>query len=398
MQMWTLACCLFSSACAPAQHPDPHDKGATIVVLPNTQQTPKGPVEIAGDEPETTIAAEDSAMTDAKLSAMVQDPRRERWSPRRRPLLVSELQSLEALFAAAPSSSPDRPLLMRRLAYDYDELKFAARQDKQQGVIDGGRNKSEQARHLDVLASAAQKMAAKYYQMIDQQHPTFCQTRNATDPAKSKGCIDDVLYFGGLEQAEMGSLDQARRTFFKLVKDFPQSPWIPYAYLGFGELFLAEAVADPSKRELARLSYSEVIKRPPPENDTYGFAQYRLGQVFQQEQVHQKALAHFVKAIEFSNDFPNLRPSAALGQLARRGIVSSFANAGAPSKAEIFFQRLANDPPGSNERLIAMLDALVAEYLRDNKRVEANEVCFAFSGGGNAIPSCRSIAALQPSP
>jgi TolA-binding protein len=230
------------------------------------------------------------------------------------------------------------------------------------------------------------------------QHPTFCQSPNATEPNKSQGCIDDALYFLAIEHIEADSLENARKSYFKLIQSFPQSPWIPHAYLGFGEMFLSEGAADPSKLDFARQSYEQVLKYPPPQNEVYGFAHYRLGQVFHQKNDDQAALKHFVKAIETTTDFASLPSSVTLGDKAREEVVVIYANVGTPRKAESFFQRLAKDPPGSNERVAQMVDALVARYLRDNKRAEAGDVCSNFSGGANNLPSCAGMMAFQPTP
>jgi len=374
------------------------DPTPTIVIMPNGAN--KAPVEVAAEEPQVAIAAstQPARMSDAELSMLVRDPRRERRAPRHHQLLVTELQSLEALFAQVPKTSPDRPKVMRRLAYDYDELKFAARNELQRlQTLNTPRSREESARH-EKLVSAARQMALKYYTMLADQHPTFCQTPNATDPNKSQGCIDDALYFLALAHIEKDSLDNARKSYLKLIQSFPRSPWIPHAYLGFGELFFAEGAADPSKLDFARQAYEEVLKYPPPQNETYGFAHYRLAQLRHQKQDDQASLKHYVNAIETATAYANVPSSPVIGDKAREQIIPIYAIVGAPRKAENFFQHLANDPPGSKERLAQMVDALVAQYLRDNKRVEASDVCFSYSDGGNALPSCRSLPTFQAGP
>lgn len=361
----------------------------------------KEPQQVAeDDEPQVAVAATNklSKLTDAEISLLVRDPRKERLSPRATQLVITEIQGMEALFASTPAASADRPHLIRRLVSVYLELKFAARRDKQHAIETGARQKPNEFERLDKVAKAAQTKALQYLDMLAQQYPRFCRSVNPADPNKSTGCVDDAYYFLGLEYLELGTLDQARKSFLKLLQSFPLSPWVPHTYLSFGELFFAEGQSDPSKLDFAQRSFEEVLKYPPPQNETYGFANYRLAQVQHLKQDDQRALSHFMKAIEFNTNFPALRSSDAVGDAARREIPLTYAAVGEPRKAEAFFKRIANDPPGSNERLVRMLDGLVAEYLRNNKRVEAADVCFSFSGSGNTIPSCRSIAAFQPSP
>ncbi len=384
----------------PDQPPSP-DRTAVIVLGNPTSRPPTAhePLVVAAEEP--AVAGQQvasPASPDADLVALVRDPRKSRWFPRSTQLLVTELQMLEALQASTPATSPDKPKLLRRLAENYVELKNAALRDKERVVgrrdISRGQVSNEVIK-LDKLATGARTMAFKYYLQLRNNHPNHCQSPHPTDPTQSHGCLDDALYAIGLEYQEIDRFDEARKHYFQLIKDFPQSKWVAYAYLGFGELFFSEAVADPSKLDLAQKTYEQVLKSAAPDNDAYGFAHYRLAQLHHQKQDEATALAHFVQAIDFSIKFAALPSSKPLGNVARREIVPSYAAAGIPRKAESFFKRLTNDPSGTNDQVIGMLNDLVGIYLRDNKRVEAGDVCYAFSGGAGTIAACRSI---QPSP
>jgi len=320
--------------------------------------------------------------------------------------LVTELQLLEALYARMPATAPDKPQILRRLAEDYVELKNAARRDKENMLRSSGSSSAGQSQvaneipRLEKVMRTARTMALKYYLELVNNHPNHCQSPNAVDPALSQGCLDDALYAMGLEYQEIDRLDESRKQYLQLIKTFPRSKWVAYAYLAFGELFFSEAAADPSKLDFAQKTYEEVVKSAAPQNDVLGFAQYRLGQIHHQKQDDSTALAHFVQAIDFSMKFAGLASSKLLGEVARRQIVPSYAAAGIPRKAEAFFKRLTNDPAGTNDQVASLLNDLVGIYLRQNKRVEAGDVCYGFSGGAGAIAACSSIApaALQPTP
>ena len=391
---------LFVAACSDPQNrahvPDQPQSpdGTAVIVLGHPAPRPE-PVMVAADEPEPTFVQKQApiglATSEADLAAQVQDSRKSRWSPRAMPLVVAELQTLERLLASTPSNAPDKPRIIRRLGEEYVELEYTALREKQRLSSTSGSSGTEQNAKFDKVIKAAQTMSIKHYRELLDRHPNFCQSPHPSDPAKSQGCNDEVLYFLGLEMQHVDQLPNARKYYFQLIKDFPQSKWIAHAYLAFGELFYSEAIGDPTKWEYARLSYEEVLKYPPPQNDTYGFARYRLAQVHHHKRDEPAALAHFVQAIDFANKYAGLPSSKPLGEIARREIVPSYAAAGIPRKAEAFFTRLTNDPSGTNEQVTNMLDALVQIYLRDNKRVEAGEVCRAFSGGAGAIQACGSI-------
>lgn len=386
------------------------DGTAVIVLGGPTARQPQANEKLAAAPEEPAAVAKQAAppttTMDADLATLVRDPRKSRWAPQPTPQLITKLQLLESLHSSMPRNAADRPAVLRRLAEDYIELKHAARRDKERllsssGPSNAGRPQAtNEIAKLDNLITSAQTIAFKYYMILVHTYPNYCQSPHPTDPAQSHGCLDEPLYALALEYQEVDRLDEARKHYFNIIKNFPQSKWVAYAYLAFGELFLAEGMADPSKLDIAQKSYEEVLKASSPQNDAFGFAHYRLAQIHHQKQDEANALAHYVHAIDFSLKFAGFPSSKPLGDAARREIIPSYAAGGIPRKAEAFFTRLTNDPPGTNEQVVAMLNDLIGIYLRVNKRVEANDVCYAFSGGPGAITTCGSIArsALQPKP
>src|SRR5262249_40816932 len=126
----------------------------------------------------------------------------------------------------------------------------------------------------DKILGASRQAAIKYYTQLKAQYPKWCQNTNASDPTKSSGCTDEVLYYLAYEYEQANQLDQARKVYLELIQSWPQSKFIPNAYLAFGELFFNEAQGDPSKWQFAEQSYQEVIKYPPPDNKVWGYAHY----------------------------------------------------------------------------------------------------------------------------
>ena len=209
---------------------------------------------VAVEEPKPVAVAQPAALG-GEYEALL-DTRRERQSPRSRQLLITEVQGLEALFQSVPKGAADRPLLMRRLAQAYVELGAAAARDR------------AQARDADVAAKsekierAARVTAVKYYQMFFDQYPSFCQSKSASAAAASTGCVDEQLYYLGLEYLRGGQMDYARKTFLKLIQAWPASDKIAPAYFLFGEMFRGEAASDPTKWALAEQSFAQTAKYP----------------------------------------------------------------------------------------------------------------------------------------
>jgi TolA-binding protein len=158
------------------------------------------------------------------------DPRATR-PARARALIVTETQGLTSLLATTAQAAPDRPLLVRRIAEDYAEL--------ERGTPSAG---------IDPLARAARTKAIDFYTQLE-AFPAYPH-------------LDEALYFKGLELEGGGDVTGARRAYFDLIRKAPQSKLVAFAYFAFGEMFFDEAVADPSKNDLALQAYREVLKVP----------------------------------------------------------------------------------------------------------------------------------------
>lgn len=82
----------------------------------------------------------------APRAVVPRDPERFRPTPplvvADRRLLMQELRQLEALFAATPTTSPDRPLILRRLAESYADLERSAALDRIRAEVEVERQRN----------------------------------------------------------------------------------------------------------------------------------------------------------------------------------------------------------------------------------------------------------------
>ena len=287
------------------------------------------------------------------------DTRKTRLQARARALLITEIQGLERLYKNTPASSADKPQLTRRLAEAYVELESAALRDKIASDIQAqdAKAKKKNATKFRSDAAAAEKIvkaartnAIKYYTAMKDKWPKYSK-------------IDEVLYYLAYEHEQAQSYDKAREVYLELIDKAPKSPYIPNAYLAFGELFFQEAQGDPSKWDLAAAAYKEVIKYPPPNNKVYGYARYKLGYVHWNKGEYANALNEFKKVIEYGDGFAELPNAKQLAKSARRDLIPVYAVSGAPDKAFNFFKPLSGDKGGETTLTIAMLNELGAAYL-----------------------------------
>jgi TolA-binding protein len=290
--------------------------------------------------------------------AAQRDQRQYRLKARARALLISEISGLENLFVSTPKKSPDRAQLLRRLAEGYVELESAAVRDKIQSEIkveDSRRKKKRnseakmEAAKANQIAKASREKAIKYYTKMKDEYPNYSK-------------LDEVLYYLAYEYEQAKDLQNARKVYFELIEKAPKSPYIPNAYLAFGELFFQEAQGDPSAWDLAEQSYLKVIEYPAPNNKVYGYAHYKLGYVYWNKNDYKKALSQFKKVIDYGEQFAQLPNAKQLQKAARRDLIPVYAISGQPDAAYEFLKPLSGDK-GGDEKTIDMMNELGFAYL-----------------------------------
>jgi tetratricopeptide (TPR) repeat protein len=296
------------------------------------------------------------------------DTRKNRLQARARALLITEIQGLERLYKRTNKKSADRPQLVRRLAEAYVELESAAQRDKIGADIQAQdakkKNPGQAAKfksdavQAEKIVKAAREKAVAYYTTMKNDYPDYSK-------------IDEVLYYLAYEHEQGGNLKDARSVYFELIQKSPKSPFIPYAYLAFGELFFQEAQGDPSKWDLAAAAYKEVIKYPPPTNKQFGYARYKLGYVYWNKGEYAQALNEFKKVIEYGEQFTDVPNAAQLAKAARRDMIPIYAVAGAPDKAYNFFKPVSGDKGGEQVKTVGLLNELGLAYLDTGHYKEA---------------------------
>jgi len=243
----------------------PMDAGAPMVV---EAPVDAGPVAIEPDPGESTTPPIDEVTA--------RDVRAVSTSIRSQAVVVTELQGLEQILTTIPTTDPKHAVLLHRTADEYAEL---AHVTTTPAVVTSSRKK--EVAHLTTLIN---------------NFPSFAR-------------LDEARYYRGLAYERLGDLKNARSSYYDLIKHHPTSKLIPFAYFAFGELFFADARSDPSKWDLAKQAFMEVLKYPPPANGIFPFALLRVGQVADAHGDSAKAQSNFDR---LRRDFPT---SAAVKQI-----------------------------------------------------------------------------------
>src|SRR5262249_31156459 len=123
-------------------------------------------------------------------------------------------------------------------------------------------------------------------------------------------------------------------------------------------------------------AYQEVLKYPPPGNVAFAYASLRHGDASHNSD-KQRALMSYTRASEAAQQVPSLPCSALINEEAKKRIVETYVDIGAPDKAYAFFTA-KNDEAAVR----AMLHDLVMQYKRANRAKDA----------------CQAVGAAPPGP
>ena len=151
--------------------------------------------------------------------------------------------------------------------------------------------------------------------------------------------MDEVLFRLAYLLQMIKKEDQAREFFHRLIKDYPQSKYVPNAYLSFAEFYFQKG-----EMENAGKFYEKVTQFT--KSTVFGFALYKKGWVEINLGNFKSALEIFVKVIELckAGKIPK-NQAGPLEKEAKKDLVKAYARTpgASPDKAWEFFQRMGGD-------------------------------------------------------
>ena len=151
--------------------------------------------------------------------------------------------------------------------------------------------------------------------------------------------MDEVLFRLAYLLQMIKKEDQAREFFHRLIKDYPQSKYVPNAYLSFAEFYFQKG-----EMENAGKFYEKVEQFPG--SSVFGFALYKKGWVEINLGNFKNALEIFVKVIQLCQNGKIPKNQAGpLEKEAKKDVVKAYARTpgASPDKAWDFFQRVGGD-------------------------------------------------------
>ncbi len=267
-------------------------------------------------------------------------------------LLRREIAVTQRLVKNTRTNDARRPDFLLRLAEGYYELVQVANRNvrKLDDPIHeacqvkknaGDCNKYRKAqKNAENVLNQTREQNIKTLALLVKDHPDYKR-------------MDEVLFALGFSLEEMKQFDRARQVYHRLIKSYPQSDYIPNAYLSFAEYYFQQG-----DMRAAKQFYQKVTEIPPERNKVYGFAIYKQAWCDYNLEDFKGSLQHFVETIEFGTQHPEAANVQNLVKQSRKELIMPYAQVGDPGRALEFFSRYAKD----DEQAYEMFESLGELY------------------------------------
>ncbi|MBN2529513.1 MAG: tetratricopeptide repeat protein [Deltaproteobacteria bacterium] len=285
-------------------------------------------------------------------------------------ILKQEIQLITRLARGTPDSDPDKPEILKRLADAYKELytsiNFMARsldekifEAKNNGNAQLAKKLRAQQIALDKKSTAVREAAIKAYVQIRDKFQDY----DAYDQILFAIAYEIDQMAVEVEDAATKSAYRARaREFYQqLIRNYPNSKYIPHAWMAYGEYYFHEE----KNVEQAMKAYEQVVEWGEKNNPNYVIAMYYQAWCLINMQDHKQAINQFNRVIQYSDSHPDSKEAKSVARRAKLELVSPYSKIGNPKEAWTLFQKLGGDLAQK------MLDKLAYSYYDEGQWQDA---------------------------
>ena len=217
------------------------------------------------------LAGQDLVLTPYQVTALAR--RHARGSDQTTTAQVrGDIERYRQRYRRLPPDSPDRPLVLRRLALALAELSYRLDLDLSQGQ----QQQTPQERGESLRRWRATLLeATELLDLLRRRHRLWCLFP-AEQLVADQGCNDEAMYQLGVTQELSGELGQAEEAYRFVLRSWPSSPFAPHARFSLAALALDQAAADAAKRAAARASFEQIAAGGRGQSPFWLFAHYQL--------------------------------------------------------------------------------------------------------------------------
>ncbi len=175
------------------------------------------------------------------------------------------------------------------------------------------------------------------------------------DKFKNYAKMDQALFYYGYTLQGGKYMTEARAAYDKLLKNYPNSKYVPEAHLAFADYFF-----ETNDLENAEARYKQVLKFP--KSNAFWYAMYKIGWIDLNKQKEGEALEIFQKVAEATKGDPK---QEVLNRASKKDYVRAYATAGKTNLAFQAFKRI------DDKYAFTMLGLLADLYLEQGKNDKA---------------------------
>lgn len=238
-----------------------------------------------------------------------------------------QIQVLKLLVKGSDPKSKDMPVYLFRLAdlYAKKQRYWRMRGMDMYSKIDKAKSKG------------ALKNKQKLYFKTEKQSliaSLKIYAKLANDSAyKNYPRMDEVLFYYGYTLDGAKRIKDSRKIYHQLIKNYPDSKYIPQAYLSFADYFFERNDLDNAEN-----FYDKVLKFP--KSSVYTFAMYKKGWVYLNQERPQEALETFFKVVQRTR---GSKKDKTINKAAKKDYVRAYSEVGKADKAYQAFKRVDKD-------------------------------------------------------
>jgi TolA-binding protein len=188
--------------------------------------------------------------------------------------------------------------------------------------------------------------------------------------------MDMALFYYGYTLQGGKYMKEARTVYDKLLKNYPNSKYVPQAHLAFADYFFEIGELDD-----AEARYRMVLKFPKAQG--YWYAMYKLGWIDLNKQRFLEALDIF---FQVANATRNDKNQVVLNRAAKKDFVRAYSESGKADKAYAAFQRV------DQKAAFDMLEILADLYLSQGK---SDKAIYVYQDLMKRVPTSKNVCLWQ---
>ncbi len=248
----------------------------------------------------------------------------------------AQISVLKRLIDNTADNDPEKPELLYRMAELYAEQEhyynFRAR-DLDQKIFEAQAQKNVALEQK--LKSDQQKYQKAEHDWLLGAVKQYIAVADHPEKYASYKKMDEVLFYLAYLLTQVKKEEAARTYFKRLIKDYPQSKFLPDAFLSFAEYYFEN-----KDLEAALKFYEKVMQYP--DSRVYTYARYKEGWVYYNMGDFKQSLATFVDVIHLSQK-SSKKGKIGLEKEAKKDSVRAYSRVGTPDKAWAFFKNIGGD-------------------------------------------------------